>query len=407
MLHISLSPNVERDDVVAALSQLVGLRFFAKEGPKTTALQRALTGLFEGRDVHLTNSGRSALFTILRALGIGTGDEVIMQAFTCNAVANPILWAGATPIYVDIDGSYNMDPEAVRQAITPSTKAIIVQHTFGIPARIEELRAVADEHDVVLIEDCAHSFGATEEGQAVGTFADIAFLSFGRDKVISSVYGGAIVARGRYAARIRAEYERLGYPSAFWIMQQLLHPPLTSLARVTFPFGAVLLMALQRLRILSRAVSRGEYVGTRPTYFPARMPDALAALALLQLGKLQRFNEHRRMIAGVYEEALAASQQIELPEYERGAIFLRYPILSKEPRAPRAAARAKGYILGDWYSHVIDPAKTDCTLMGYTPGSAPRAERASSMVLNLPTHIHTSAEDARAIAAIILQTHGN
>ncbi|MEX0916491.1 MAG: aminotransferase class V-fold PLP-dependent enzyme, partial [Candidatus Spechtbacterales bacterium] len=151
MIHISLSPNVERDDVAQAVGTLLRGGFLRKEGRHVHELTAELSLYFNGADIFLTNSGRSAMVTILRALGIGEGDEIIIQAFNCNAVVNPILWAGATPRYADIDESYNIDPAYVEQIITPQTRAIVAQHTFGVPAELDMLRAIADKHHLVLI----------------------------------------------------------------------------------------------------------------------------------------------------------------------------------------------------------------------------------------------------------------
>lgn len=398
MIHISLSPNAERDDSFAALSALVSGAFLRREGRNTKALRAELSLYFDGAEVFLTNSGRSAMVTILRALGIGRGDEVVIQAFNCNAVVNPILWVGATPRYADIDDTYNIDPSYVEDLITPRTRAIVAQHTFGMPAQLDMLRAIADKHNLVLIEDCAHALGATYEGERVGTIGDVAFLSFGRDKVISSVYGGAIIARTSIASRIAKEYETVEFPSTAWTAQQLAHPPITTFARATFPFGALILIGAQRIRLLSRAVSKGERRGVRPAAFPARLPDALAGLALRQFKKLERFNAHRRQVADVYAETLAASEAFVLPISPSGSIFLRYPIQCADPRAVRAFSQKRGFILGDWYANVLDPAGTDMRAMGYEAGSCPRAEEASAHIVNLPTHILLSTKKARHLA---------
>ena len=138
------------------------------------------------------NSGRSALFTIINALDIKEGDEVLVQAFTCNAVPNPVLWAGGIPIYVDVDDTLNIDPEDFERKITGRSRVVVIQHTFGVPAQIDKILEIAKRHNLIVIEDCAHALGATHNGKLVGTFGDIAFFSVGRDKVISSVWGGMI-----------------------------------------------------------------------------------------------------------------------------------------------------------------------------------------------------------------------
>ncbi|MGI0148096.1 MAG: DegT/DnrJ/EryC1/StrS family aminotransferase, partial [Thermoplasmata archaeon] len=122
--------------------------------------------------------GRVALYAILRTLEIGHEDEVILPAFTCVVVPNAVRFAGATPVYADIvPGGYNLDPAGVERAVTPRTRAIIVQHTFGIPADLDPLLEIARRHGLAVIEDCAHSLGSEYRERGVGTFGLAAFFS--------------------------------------------------------------------------------------------------------------------------------------------------------------------------------------------------------------------------------------
>ena len=158
-------------------------------------LQKVLEEYF-GLRVFTVNSGRSAIYLILKAAKIGRGDEVIIQAYTCNAVPNPILWTGARPIYADINPeTLNIDPKDAEKKVTNKTKAIVIQHTFGRPGPLQELLDIAKRHKLLLIEDCAHCLGGTYNGKRLGTFGDVSILSFGREKVISSLAGGAIIVR--------------------------------------------------------------------------------------------------------------------------------------------------------------------------------------------------------------------
>src|SRR6476646_5242180 len=106
------------------------------------------------------NSGTSALLTALAGLGIGPGDEVIVPGFTFIASISSIVYARGIPVLAEIDRTFNLDPEDVRAKITPQTKAIMVVHMMGNPARLDELKAIADEHGLFLIEDSAQAFGA-------------------------------------------------------------------------------------------------------------------------------------------------------------------------------------------------------------------------------------------------------
>jgi len=403
MVHISLSPNLEFDDVAAASSRLLFVwSWFG--GGSIKKLYYAFGDYLHSPNVYLTNSGRSSLLVILRALSLKADDEVIIQSFTCNAVANPILWASLTPVYVDIDDTYNIDVEKLEEKITPRTKVIIAQHTFGIPARIDKILDIAKQHNIVVIEDCAHALGATYGGKQVGTLGDLALFSFGRDKVISSVYGGAILVNNdRFKGAVEAEYAKLTQPSIFWTLQQLLHPIITYKALTLYNWGGKYIIWLaQRLHLLSKAVTRGERTGKMPRYFPKKLPNPLAHLALHQLKKLEKFNNHRYKLAKIYEEGLSDNPDLKIVNnYDAGSIFLRYPIQHSDASDIIKAAKKEGVILGDWYRGVIAPEGTNLAAMNYKAGSCDSADASAASVINLPTNIRTSEEQAHKIIDLL------
>lgn len=403
MLHISLSPNVEKDDIALTRRTLFS-PFKWKNGRALQELRVALSDYFNQAPVYLTNSGRSALFCILKGCNISKGDEVIVQSFSCNAVVNPILWVGATPIYADIHASsYNFNINSVKQRITKKTKAIIVQHSFGISSPISDLRSLCDAYKIVLIEDCAHALGMTYQGKKAGTIGDVALLSFGRDKVISCVYGGAIVAN-KYSDQIRAVHNTYKKPSTAWTLQQLVHPLITSALLRVYSFGgSKALWVLQRLSVLSKAVSKQERVGKCPSYFPAQLPNALAVLALHQFSKLDRFNNHRKELAALYESSLKNVQGVVLPKALPGSIFLRYPIQHTNAQHILRAGYKRKFILGDWYRNVIDPRGTNMKTMQYTKGETLVAEAVAQNTVNLPTNIKTTKQDAQNIINFLIK----
>ena len=192
-LAISLSPNTEKDDVLLSLKILLSPHRWIREG-ETKELDQEFAQKF-GKNYRAlaVNSGRSAQYLILKTLGIGKGDEVAIQAFTCVAVPNSILWLGAKPIYIDIDRSYNIDHKDLVKKISKKTRAIIVQHTFGTPAQLDLIKNITQERGITLIEDCSHGLGALYREKQLGTLGNVSFFSFGRDKVLSSVFGGMIL----------------------------------------------------------------------------------------------------------------------------------------------------------------------------------------------------------------------
>ena len=406
-IAISLSPNTETDDVLLALNTLLkpGVWFNKEEVEK---LETEFSQLFgKGYKALAINSGRSAEFLILKALGLGPNDEVAIQALTCIAVPNSVLWCRAKPLYIDVDESFNMDFNNLSEKLSEKTKAIIVQHSFGIPAHVEKIKKVTQLRKITLIEDCSLALGATYFGRQVGTLGDVAFFSFGRDKVISSVFGGVILVKndGLYN-KIKAERDRLTNPALSWVVQQLFHPlamsivlPLYNVGLGKATLGKLLLFVFQRLGFLSKAVYDEEKNGRRPDIFPTLMPGALAVLARRQLSKLVKFNRRRQEIVALYQNKLGKTN-LTLPLGSSGAIWVRYPITVENRNKLFNFFKRKGVLIGDWYTGVVVPV-IDPTLVGYKVGSCPKAEGYSEKLLNLPTYPSMSISDAQKVVDIV------
>ena len=404
VISASLSPNTEGDDVLRAFGMFLTPWRWQRGGSLAKVTRWFAEYLGNGDRPFFFNSGRSALLVILKSFGIGEGDEVIVQAFTCVAVPNGVLWAGATPVYADIDGTYNSAPRSVEKCVSRKTKAIIVQHTFGVPADMDSLLVIAKKHNLLLIEDCAHALGSRCNDTPLGTLGDAAFFSFGRDKSLSSVWGGAAVIRARHKKAVDAlsrYHERVPQPNAGWIAQQLLHPILFALILPMYRLGIgkLLLFLLQRMRLLSFPVFATEKTGGKPLLFPAKYPEALAYLLIGQLKKLTRYTKMRQSIASYYAESLATLPGITLPKLTNGSAPLRYTIEVTNPEHMRSNAKKHGVLLGNWYNNIIDPRGVAFISIGYKKGSCPVAESAASRVVNLPTLI--SGKDASAVVSLI------
>ncbi len=395
VISASLSPNTQVDDVKLARKVIFSPRLW-KKGEAITAVEQWFNDYFKTATAVSFNSGRSTLLAILKVFGVGGGSEVLVQAFTCVAVPNSVLWAGAKPVYVDIDKTLNLDPEDLGKKITPNSRAVIVQHTFGIPAQIEKILTIARNHHLLVIEDCAHSLGVTYQGRKVGTWGDAAFFSFGRDKVASSVFGGMGIIREKYkvqAEKLRKYQEKLPFPSSFWIFQQLFHPLAFSVILTSYNIwlGKILLWLLQRLHLLSLPVYSQEKRGGRPEIFPSRFPNALAILLLKQLSKLEKYSEQRTNSGNYYQSQLSGRGDVKLLPGVEGAIYLRFPLLVAKPLAIMQRAKRQGILLGNWYTHLIDPVGVELKRLGYVEGSCPRAESIAGQILNLPTLLDREA----------------
>jgi dTDP-4-amino-4,6-dideoxygalactose transaminase len=172
-------------------------------GPNVNGLEQDLQDyLCHDAKVGALSSGTAAIHLGLVLLGVKAGDEVICQSMTFSASANPILYLGATPIFIDSEiQTWNICPVALEQAIEDriskgkKPKAIIAVHLYGVPYQVEAVRAVADKYNIPILEDSAEALGSSYKGQKCGTFGDIGVLSFNGNKIITTSGGGAIVTR--------------------------------------------------------------------------------------------------------------------------------------------------------------------------------------------------------------------
>lgn len=405
-ISIGLSPNIQKDDVVGAI-KILFQPWKWKEGSDLKRVELWFKKRYKTDEIFLFNSGRSSLYFLLNFFGIGPGDEVIVQSFNCVAVPGPILWVGAKPVYADVDDSLNIDPGQLEKLINGNTKVIIVQHTFGIPAKIDMIKKITQKYRIILIEDCAHSLGAKVNNKEIGTFGDASFFSFGRDKVLSSVFGGAVIINSKFEIRnlkLGQKYPNLKYPSYFWIFQQLLHPIVFSLILPLYNLylGKIILFVLIKLTLLSKPVVETEKQGLMPKCFPRKYPNALAGLLVTQLGKLDNYNRKRVETASYYFKKLKKSNRLDLPHKISGSIYLRFNILTKNAKKIMQYAQNKKIILGNWYKNVIDPIGVNFSKINYRMGDCPHAEKYARESVNLPTYPRLKKEDLDKVIDCIL-----
>ncbi|HEX2898543.1 MAG TPA: DegT/DnrJ/EryC1/StrS family aminotransferase [Bacteroidia bacterium] len=162
-------------------------------GPVTAEFERLFAEAIGAKYALAVNSGTSGLHLAVRALGLGPGDEVITTPFSFVASSNCILFEGATPVFVDADDSFNIDPSLIEAAITPRTKAILPVHVFGESADMDPIMAIAKKHGLRVIEDACEAIQATYKGKTTGTFGDVAVYGFYPNKQITTGEGGMIV----------------------------------------------------------------------------------------------------------------------------------------------------------------------------------------------------------------------
>jgi perosamine synthetase len=330
-------------------------------GPELASFEAALAAYHAVPDAVSVSSGTAGLHLALLTLGIGEGDEVIVPSFTFIAVANAVLQVRSTPVFAEIDPiTLNLNPEAVERAITPRTRAILVVHTFGVPADMAALGDISRRHNLVVIEDACEAIGAQFDSRRVGSFGHLAVLGFYPNKQITTGEGGAVLAHdAEYAARLRS-LRNQGRTGSDW---------------------------------LDHAEPGYNY----------RLSELACALGRVQLSRIDEILNLRQAAAERYNELLATIPGLELPclAFPRRTIswfvyVVRLPELADRDRV-RAALAGRGVATGRYFPPIhlqpawrAHPSTTEATL--------PLTESVARRTLALPFFTRITALQQEQVA---------
>lgn len=214
---------------------------------KAKELEQEICKTFNVGHAQLVSSGTAALTTAMAALGIGAGDEVIMPTFTFVASFEAVLSVGAIPVLTDIDKTLTLSPAAVEAAITPRTKAVMPVHMCGSMSQMDELKAICDKHNLLLLEDACQAIGASYKGKAIGTIGNAGTFSFDFVKIITCAEGGAVITNDAEVYKKCDEYSDHGHDHMGKDRGADLHPYLGYNYRISELHAAVGLAQIRKL----------------------------------------------------------------------------------------------------------------------------------------------------------------
>ncbi|MBU4189367.1 MAG: DegT/DnrJ/EryC1/StrS family aminotransferase [Candidatus Thermoplasmatota archaeon] len=324
-------------------------------GPEIEKFEKKISGYIGTKYAVSFNSGTSALHAALLAHGIKQGDEVIVPSFTFIATANAPLFVGAKPVFADIEEkTFGLDPEDVKEKITKKTKTIIPIHYGGCPCRIRELKEIAEDHNLILMEDAAESFGAKIGKKMVGTFGDSSMLSFCANKIITTGEGGCIVTDSKDI------YKKLK-----------------------------LFRSHGRLETQNYFSSTG-YMDYVTLGYNFRMSNITAALGIAQIKKVDKIIKIRREKADYMAKKLSKIKEVILPEPPKNgsSVYQMYTIRVKKGKRTRDDLMkylAKEGIMTKVYFEPVHLTHFYRKKLGYKC-KLPVAERLSKQVLTLPMY---------------------
>jgi len=384
MISVNFAPNEEIDDALVSLYYLFQPWKWRKRiSSETKKRILKFLGLNSDLFAFFFLSGRSGWYHFLKVLNLKNGAEVIIPGFTCEAVVLPILANKLKPIYVDIESkTFSLDFNDFKRKFTSRVRVVLLQHTFGLtPFYRQKIIDFCQKNNLVLLEDLAHGF-------APGIF-DFSkkfplnfLLSFGRSKVFSSVFGGAIVTnRKEIAEKLKKEEEKLILPSYFFIFKTLLYKPFAVLVKKTYDFevGKIIHLLWKKTRIFIPEISKKEKEGNYDIFLDKAYPFVLGKLLEQQLKKSQKIFQ-RKIKSGLIYNQKFGQKYPKIP-------LLRYPFLVSSPSKIMEKMARQKIFLGNWYNQVVAPQGVSLEKMGYRWGSCPKAEKICQKIINLPTNI--------------------
>jgi perosamine synthetase len=351
-MRIPLSaPDIGEDDIAAVINVLRTSRL--SQGPVLDEFEREFARYLGAAHAIAVSSGTAGLHLALLALGVGAGDEVIVPSFTFIAAANAIRYVGATPVFVDINRvTLNLEPKCVERAVTARTRALMVVHTFGIPAELDALLEIAAQHGLRVIEDACEAVGAEYRRRKVGTFGDVGVFAFYPNKQMTTGEGGMIVTtdesvaaairslrnQGRRASYDWFEHSELGYNyrisemnCALGLAQLRRLDAMLAMRRgVAEEYGRRLrdckALVLPPLALPSRSISWFVYVVRLTTEFTSAQRDAIRNYLIGRGIGCGRYFAPTHL-QPCYREL--ASAQVQLPVTEEGMRTLALPFFNR------------------------------------------------------------------------------
>lgn len=348
MKKIPLSKVLLNDDVrQAALTALESGRYILAD--QCAAFEAELAEYIGMQHCVLSSSWTAAVFLLHQAMDLEPGDEVIVPAHTAFPTIEPLIHRGAKPVFVDIDESYCVDPEAVAAAVTPRTVGIIPVHLYGHPADFDRLQAIADRHGLWILEDCAQAHGALYRGRKAGSMGAVSAFSFYPSKNLSVLGDGGCI--------------------------------MTNDAAVA-----------DKVRMLRDHGRKSKYTHEL-VGFNLRFNEIQAAIGRVMLRRLDEMNAHRRQVAARYNEKLASVLRTPIEQPWAESVYHMYVIQTDQRDALAAYLKEQGIGTGIHYP-VPNHQQPAITNRFADLPSLPRTETAVQRILSLPIHGELPLEDA-------------
>ncbi|MDO8535591.1 MAG: DegT/DnrJ/EryC1/StrS family aminotransferase [Candidatus Omnitrophota bacterium] len=372
---------------------------FSKERDPVGSFEKKFAAKFKAKYAVAFLYGRSGLYALLKCLGL-RDSEVIMPAYTCVVVPNAVVFSDNTPRFVDVGlDNYNMDLDLLEKAIGGRTGAIIGTSLFGYPYDADRLKEIIKRsgRKILLIQDCAHSFGAEYKGEPLCNMGDAALFAFSLNKQISAVYGGMITTNSEeiYIKLKRYREENFKEPSRAENLK-MLSLLIAAYAAFFDPFYGFVDFLERRTKVLDGVVKYyNEEVIDMPEDFMVKLPRVNARIGSIQIDKYDEIVKRRREIAEFYNKALKPLIYITPPHLIEGATYLYCAAMVDKREDFIEYMRNGGIQIGRYLEYAIPYMKA---YKKYKNGDYPNAYLCGRNIVNLPCYYSLSDAGLQKIA---------
>lgn len=408
------TPNSRLNEVLISLKYVLLPFLINNSSRHANKLESTLQAdFFPEHQVTTFDSGRTSLYQVLSAYqqidSTLKNSEILVAGHTCLVVANAILKAELNPIYVDFKPkSFQIDPDQIRKSITQETKFILLQHTFGYIEDLEAIQEIAKENNLIIIEDLAHSFLSKNKDALLGNFSDSAFLSFGSNKIISCLRGGAVITKNKSLSKqLQKQQDQLDeFPATDTYKYHLKHIIFYFSQPIYFflKLGKLFMGLAAKLRLVPKVISFAEkqaWISRIPSY---KISDSLAHIALKQLRHTNQNQQTRSQIANYYYEKLNKHPQINCYKPGPKSAPLFFPIITNQNKQLHTILkRYKVQLNLDWTGSPLAPNMGSLQKWNLNPNQIPNASKQAQQLLLLPTHQKMTTKKADKIIKLILK----
>ena len=342
-------------------------------------------------------AGRMGFYALMQVLGIQAGDEVVLQGATCSVMVNAVLRNGATPVYADIDPeTFGSSEAAIEKVLSPKTKMVVAQHSFGIPCDIQPIVELTQMKGVFLLEDCALTLGSSINEVVCGNFGDAALFSTDHSKPLNTLTGGFIYTKDselfKKIKKVQSKSGSLSVKKQKKLWSQLLFE-----RKYTSPdrYGRMQLLSMLRAKFKCTThpfLDEDFGIGSSTSYpYPAKIPTFLAALGMFELERWERTAKKRKELFQLLLKIIDEDSKKELPyvyfDSSRNIVPLRMVWAPENGTAVRSKLAKFVSTSWTWFMEPIIATSEPLDKFGYKEGCCPISEKIGSRMVNIPCNL--------------------